>query len=306
ESGQATVGGRARAGCSRSLSWYIPGAERGRLPRRLDDPPGPAGARFADRRYGCTVRAGVPGAGRQRELPARGERVDGRRAAERRQGCLHAESAPLPDPDRPLAVAGGARDRGARAGDRDAPRRSRSGAARVVAYKEVTPMARHTERRVRGPIVGLLAGYALWAMLGGTAWAKPPRPVLILPYQSTETDAWVGEAIAETLFLAAQGTPALLPIDRARVAQAGRMTGTEGAADTTPLGVARAVKAEIVFLGDYQRTSAGITITPKLLDVKTGQIQTLDPVRGPSDKLIETQATLIQSYAKALNLGLKG
>ena len=39
--------------------------------------------------------------------------------------------------------------------------------------------------------------------------------------------------------------------------------------------------------------------------MKTGQTQTLDPVQGPSDKLIETQATLIQSYAKALNLGLK-
>jgi tetratricopeptide (TPR) repeat protein len=172
-------------------------------------------------------------------------------------------------------------------------------------------MARHTGRRVqqvRGPTVGLLAGCALWAMLGGTAWAaKPPRPVLILPYQSTDADTWFGEAIAETLFLAAQGTPALLPIDRARVVQAGRGTGTEGAADTTPLGLARTVKAEIVFLGDYQRTpSDGITITPRLLDVKSGQIQTLEPVRGPSDKLIETQATLIQSYAKALNLGLKG
>jgi tetratricopeptide (TPR) repeat protein len=81
----------------------------------------------------------------------------------------------------------------------------------------------------------------------------------------------------------------------------------EGAGgDRTPLALARAVKAEIVFLGDYQRSpTEGITITPRLIDVKTGQTQTLDPVRGPSDKLIETQATLIQSYAKALNLGLK-
>jgi tetratricopeptide (TPR) repeat protein len=39
--------------------------------------------------------------------------------------------------------------------------------------------------------------------------------------------------------------------------------------------------------------------------VKTGQTQTLDPVTGPADRLIETQATLIQVYAKALNLGLK-
>jgi tetratricopeptide (TPR) repeat protein len=159
-------------------------------------------------------------------------------------------------------------------------------------------------QRVRGPMVALLLACSLWAALGGTAWAKT-KPVLILPYQSTESDTWLGEAIAETLVVAAQGTPALLPIDRGRAMQAARAGGADGA-DRTPLALARAVRAEIVFLGDYQRTANdGITITPRLLDVKTGQTQTLDPIRGGSDKLIETQATVIQAYAKALNLGLK-
>jgi tetratricopeptide (TPR) repeat protein len=159
---------------------------------------------------------------------------------------------------------------------------------------------------MRAPLVGLLAGCALWGAFGGTAWAKT-RPVLILPYQAAaEPDTWFGEAIAEMLFVAVQGTPALLPIDRARVMQAARGTGAEGAGDRSPVALARAVKAELVFLGDYQRTTTdGITITPKLTDAKTGQTQTLDPVRGTSDTLIETQAKLIQSYAKALNLGLK-
>jgi tetratricopeptide (TPR) repeat protein len=154
-------------------------------------------------------------------------------------------------------------------------------------------------------MVGLLAGCALWATLGGTAWAKP-KSVLILPYQATEPDGWFGEAIAETLFVAAQGTPALLPIDRGRAVQAARGVAGEGAGDRSPLALARAVKAEFVFLGDYQRTPTdGITITPRLTDVKTGQGQALEPVRGAADTLVETQATLIRSYAKALNLGLK-
>jgi superkiller protein 3 len=169
-------------------------------------------------------------------------------------------------------------------------------------------MARDTGRRIqrtRGPVLGLLAGCTLWVALGGTAWAKP-RPVLILPYQSTEADGWLGEAIAESLFVAAQGTPTLLPIDRGRAMQAARAGTGEGAGDRSSLALARAIKAEIVFFGDYQRTANdGIGITPKLLDVKTGQTQTLDPIRGASDKLIETQATLIQAYAKALHLGLK-
>ena len=97
-----------------------------------------------------------------------------------------AEPAALPDSDGPVALAGGARDRGAGAGDRDAPGRPSSRAARVVEDKEVATMARRTGRRVqrmRGPMLGLLVGCALWAALGGAAWAKP-RPVLILPYQS--------------------------------------------------------------------------------------------------------------------------
>jgi tetratricopeptide (TPR) repeat protein len=154
-------------------------------------------------------------------------------------------------------------------------------------------------------MVALLAGCALWAVLGGVAWGKP-RPVLVLPYQGAEPDPWFGEAIAETLYVAAQGTPALLPIDRARAAQVSRSAGAEGAADRTPLALARIVRAELVFHGDYQRTADdGMTITPRLLDVKTGQSQALDPVRGSADKLIETQATIIQAYAKALNLGVK-
>ena len=85
-------------------------------------------------------------------------------------------------------------------------------------------------QRVRGPMVGLLLACALWAALGGTAWAKT-KPVLILPYQSTESDTWLGEAIAETLVVAAQGTPALLPIDRGRAMQAARAAGR-----TAPIG----------------------------------------------------------------------
>ena len=110
-------------------------------------------------------------------------------------------------------------------------------------------MARHTGRRVQrthGPMLGLLVGCALWAALGGTAWAKP-KPVLILPFQSsTETDAWFGEAIAETLFVASQGTPALLPIDRSRATLASRGTPEGAPPDRSPLGLGRAVKAGIL------------------------------------------------------------
>ncbi len=157
--------------------------------------------------------------------------------------------------------------------------------------------------RPRQLFLTVLAASALWFALGGLAWAKP-RPVLVLPYKGTEADAWVGEGIAETLFVAAQGTPELLPIDRGRAAQVAR--GPAGEAVSDPLALARAVRAEVVFLGEYQRTEdGGISITPRLLEVKSGHVQTLGPVRGGPGQLIETQASLIQAYVKALNLPIK-
>jgi tetratricopeptide (TPR) repeat protein len=173
--------------------------------------------------------------------------------------------------------------------------------------KEVTAMAGHAQRvqRALGPIVALLVGCALPTALPGVAWADKPRAVLILPYQGSERDPWLGEAIAETLLAAAQATPALLPIDRSRLSQAARSGVPEGPADRAGLALGKAVRADLVFFGDYQRGEDGsVTITPRLVDVKTGQAQGLEPLRGEAGQLIDTQADLIRAYARALNLGL--
>src|SRR5215510_1944447 len=85
--------------------------------------------------------------------------------------------------------------------------------------------AQRLTRRILLTMVALLPVVALAA--GPVAAALKPRPVLILPYQALAAadDGWFGEGIAETLFVAAQATPALLPIDRSRVALAARAGG---------------------------------------------------------------------------------
>ena len=72
------------------------------------------------------------------------------------------------------------------------------------------------------------------------------------------------------------------------------------------LALARALKAESVFYGEYQRSpDGGLTLTPRLLDVKTGEGQALEPIIGKPGQLVEAQADVIQAYVKALKLGLK-
>ena len=172
-------------------------------------------------------------------------------------------------------------------------------------------MAGHTARRVqrvRGPIVGAARRVRpLGGARGRRAWAKP-RPVLVLPYQGAEPDPWFGEAIAETLFVAAQGTPALLPIDRGRAVQVGAR-GDRGRrrADRSPLALARVVRAEVVFHGEYQRTAGrrdhDHAPAARREDRAEPDARARPRARRTSSSRPRPRSS--RSYAKALNLGLK-
>jgi tetratricopeptide (TPR) repeat protein len=155
-------------------------------------------------------------------------------------------------------------------------------------------------------LVGLIAG-----TVGETAVKS--RVVLILPYQNVSPgggDGWLGEGIAETLTLGARMTPALLPIEAGRIIQAARSANLD--LDTTPVeraaaALGRALRADAVFYGEYQRTAdGGISIAPKLMaDPSRAEGQTLEALVGPPDRVIETQSEILTIYAKALKLGLK-
>jgi tetratricopeptide (TPR) repeat protein len=164
----------------------------------------------------------------------------------------------------------------------------------------------------RALLVLVALGVATAASGPGAGAASKPRPVLILPYQSVPAeggDAWLGEGIAETLTLAAQASPAFLPVDRARVAQAAKVAGVDPAAglpERSALALAKALRAELVFSGEYQRTAdGGVSIVPRLMDVEKPAGQTLEAAVGPADRVLETVAGVMPIYAKALKLGLK-
>jgi tetratricopeptide (TPR) repeat protein len=157
----------------------------------------------------------------------------------------------------------------------------------------------------------LIAAASSVVLLTAAAWetaTAKTRPVLILPYQNVtagETDSWLGEGIAETLYTAAQGTSQLLPVPRSRVAQALQAAGADPHSVPAMLPVARALRVESVFLGEYRRTPEGFTVTPRIVDVRTGENQALEPVTIATGKLLDGQAEIIVAYARALRLALK-
>jgi tetratricopeptide (TPR) repeat protein len=156
-----------------------------------------------------------------------------------------------------------------------------------------------------------LVGSALVGTLVLEAAAKP-RPVLILPFRNVTSDGadgWLGEGIAETLTLAARTTPTLLPIDATRIVQAARAAGLDPASalpERAAATLARALRAEVILYGEYQRTAeGGISIVPKVLDPAKTEGQTLEALVGPPDRVLETQAEVMPIYARVLRLGLK-
>ncbi len=165
----------------------------------------------------------------------------------------------------------------------------------------------------RALLMTLLAG--LMATMAGTASeaAGKPRPVLVLPFHNVTpggADGWFGEGLAETLQLAAQTTPALLPVDQGRIVQAARAAGVDlraGLAASAVSALARSLRAELVFYGEYQRTGdGGISIVPRLYEPAKGAEGTaLEAAVGDADRVLDTQADVFPIYAKALKLGLK-
>jgi tetratricopeptide (TPR) repeat protein len=156
----------------------------------------------------------------------------------------------------------------------------------------------------------LILGCVAVSVCEGRVADAKGRVVLIVPFQNAPPDggdAWFGEGIAETLYLAAQVTPALAPIERGRLVQAMRAGGF----DTGPLpersvaALARQLKADVAFAGEYRRTpEGGVSITPRLVDAK-GEGQALDPLSGGDSRVIETQAEIILGFMKALRIPLK-
>src|SRR5262249_23115504 len=151
--------------------------------------------------------------------------------------------------------------------------------------------AQRLTRRILLTTVVLLPVVALAAAPVAAAPPKP-RPVLILPYQALAAadDGWFGEGIAETLFVAAQATPALHRSDRRRAAVAARAGGdaVAGPVDKAALPLGRALKADWVLYGDYQRGPDGaLTITPRFIEVKTGETQALEPITSKPGRIVE-------------------
>jgi tetratricopeptide (TPR) repeat protein/TolB-like protein len=156
-------------------------------------------------------------------------------------------------------------------------------------------------RRRSAPIALLVVAGGLLAAAPAAAQVKS-RIVLVAPFEVTAASAderWLGEGLAQVITLGLTQHPAFIQIDRARLrGPAQGESWSEAAVKET----ARAVKADVAILGAVTRQGGETTIRPQLLEVKSGEVMSLEPVSTPDGELLARFPVLVTSYVKTMKV----
>ena len=148
-------------------------------------------------------------------------------------------------------------------------------------------------------LAGLLP---LGAALPASGQARPPRAVVILPFDASaleQEERWIGEGIAQVLALGLAQHPGFVQVERARL----RAIGTPGAwGDAGALQAVRTARADAALYGRLERRQGQLVLLPHALQAKGGEPGGLEPVSVPAGELLARLAGLPVAYARALGV----
>ena len=133
-----------------------------------------------------------------------------------------------------------------------------------------------------------------------------PRTVIILPFVTVDLgrdEAWLGEAVAQSLMLGLVHAPSLVQIDRERLKP---MTQPEVWDDQAAAAAAKALHADVALYGEIRRAGADLTIQPKYLELRGDREEraALDAVTVADGALIERLRAIPLAYTSALKVPL--
>jgi|KBSSwiStaDraftv2_1062776.scaffolds.fasta_scaffold199981_3 Tfp pilus assembly protein PilF/TolB-like protein len=150
--------------------------------------------------------------------------------------------------------------------------------------------------------------------LSGCAMSSPAEPtrsvatagplaVIVVPFDASDLPAerrWLGTGIAEVVSLGLVEHPTIVQLDRARVtALSDAATWTED----TVRRVARAAHAHAALYGRVQPDAGGLVVSPRVLDLRTGQVTSLPALRTSDLELLLRLTTVPVLYARELQPG---
>jgi adenylate cyclase len=137
--------------------------------------------------------------------------------------------------------------------------------------------------------------------------AVKPRSVLILPFAAPDLfreEQWIGEGVAQALMLGLVHTPALVQVDRARLHQLPQQPDTWDDAAAQQAG--KALRADLVLLGEVRRAGEELSIQPRLLELKGDRVErvSVEPVAVPPGTLLERLRLLPVAYCRTVKIAL--
>ena len=163
------------------------------------------------------------------------------------------------------------------------------------------------ERRLASTLSMTVLAAVLVAVLAGSAGAaSKPRVVLIVAFDANALGsdwAWVGQGVAESLSLGLAQHPAFVQIETSRLRAFGQ---PEVWGESAVVQAARGVRAESALYGTLTRIAGDISIKPRLLEVKTGGVESvaLEPLILPEGDLLARLPALVVDYARTMKVSL--
>ena len=117
--------------------------------------------------------------------------------------------------------------------------------------------------------------------------------------------AWLGAGIAETVTSDLAALEGYRVIDRSRVVDATRRTGTSPTASTSTSArdIARTLDASHVVIGGFQRRGSQLRVTARIIDVATGEATADVKVDGQLDNVFALQDEIAREFARVLGVG---
>jgi serine/threonine protein kinase/tetratricopeptide (TPR) repeat protein len=140
-----------------------------------------------------------------------------------------------------------------------------------------------------------------------TAVRASARVLAVMAFENISRngeDDWLGTGIAETLTSDLKGVEGLTVVTRERVHEITRTLTASGSEADLPVRVGRAVGAQWVLVGGFQRSGDALRVTGRLTEVDSGTVVRTLKVDGRLGDIFVLQDRLVQELSGALRLTL--
>jgi len=165
-------------------------------------------------------------------------------------------------------------------------------------------MMRQNRWRSSRVMLGTLVTLGL--LVGSASGATKPRIVVVVPFSVETLDRdrqWMGEGVAQILFLGLAQNPVTVAVENARLRPFAK---PEGWTETTVIQATRGIKADVALFGNIVRRGSDLVIQPRLLELKASgaDVVSLEPITLQEGEFLNRVAALPLTYARTMKVSL--